>query len=354
MIMGVFPSPIPRTSILAVGLILGAGCVPPEATIPSSAPAATWLVEQSVKPLPLAGPLASPEAEISGMAWYGETLVILPQYPERFAEGEVPQIFGLPKSSIVEVLEGQSEELEPIPILFIAPDFRAEIAGYQGFEAIGFADDRAFLTIEADTGTETTGYLVSGQVVGDLQQIQIETELIVQIPSQAGLGNMAEESLVVTDGALLTFHEVNGEALNPNPVAHRFSFDLEPLGTVPFPNLEYRVTDATAMDEAGRFWVMNYFWEGDLNLKPEADPLVQRYGTGPTHAGQETVERIVALQYDGNQITLIEEPPRLLTLAKEGRNWEAIVRLDDRGFLVMTDTFPNTILGFVPGQFSQE
>jgi hypothetical protein len=311
-------------------------------------------VEQSLKPLPLAGPLASPEAEISGMAWYGETLVILPQYPERFAEGEVPQIFVLPKSSIVEILEGQSRQLEPIPIPFIAPDFQTEIPGYQGFEAIGLAGDQAFLTIEADTGTETTGYLVRGQVVGDLQRLQIEADPIVQIPSQSGLGNMAEESLVITDGALLTFHEVNGEELNPNPVAHRFNFDLEPLGTVPFPNLEYRVTDATGMDESGRFWVMNYFWEGDRNLKPKTDPLVQRYGTGPTHAEQETVERIVALRYDGNQITPIDEPPRLLALADAGRNWEAIVRLDDRGFLVMTDRFPETVLAFVEDPQQQE
>jgi hypothetical protein len=31
-----------------------------------------------------------------------------------------------------------------------------------------------------------------------------------------------------------------------------------------------------------------------------------------------------------------------------GRNWEGLVRLDDRGFLLVTDLFPGTILGFVP------
>jgi len=352
--MGFLPSPIRRTSALLVGLSLSAGCVQPETGIPTSESLAIQLSEQSVQPLPLTGPISVPEAEISGMAWYGDNLVILPQYPERFAEGEVPQIFVLLKSSIVEVLERRAEELEPIPIPFIAPNFRAEIAGYQGFEAIGFAGNQAFLTIEADTGTETAGYLVRGQVVGDLQRLQMEADPIVQIPSQSGLGNMAEESLVVTNGSVLTLHEVNGADLNPNPLAHRFSFDLEPLGTVPFPNLEYRVTDATGMDEAGQFWVINYFWEGDLNLKPEADPLVQRYGMGQTHAEQETVERIVALRYDGDQITRINEPPLLLTLADDGRNWEAIVHLDDRGFLVMTDRFPETVLAFVEDPQQQE
>jgi hypothetical protein len=30
------------------------------------------------------------------------------------------------------------------------------------------------------------------------------------------------------------------------------------------------------------------------------------------------------------------------------RNWEGIVRLDERGFLLMTDEDPDTILAFVP------
>ncbi len=29
-------------------------------------------------------------------------------------------------------------------------------------------------------------------------------------------------------------------------------------------------------------------------------------------------------------------------------NWEAMVRLDDRGFLIMTDRYPSTLLAFVP------
>ena len=33
----------------------------------------------------IAGPLADPDAEISSMVWYGDSLVLLPQHPERFA-----------------------------------------------------------------------------------------------------------------------------------------------------------------------------------------------------------------------------------------------------------------------------
>ena len=353
--MGYPAGHICSTAALMVGMIVASGCVEPEAkvTSPSTEPVVS-LPEQSIISLPLAGPINPPEAEISGMAWFGDHLVILPQYPERFALEDVPQLFMLPKSAIVETLAGHSASLEPIAVPLRTPDFRASIPGFQGFEAIGFAGDQVFLTIEADTGESTAGYLVRGQVIGDLERLEIQPGAIVSIPSQSGLGNMAEESLVVTDDGVLTLHEVNGAALNPDPVAYRFSRELEPLGALTFPALEYRVTDATVIDGEGTFWVMNYFFPGDSHLKPAQDPLAQTYGVGPTHAEQETVERIIALQYDGERITRKALPPTLLALAEQGRNWEAIVRLDDRGFLVMTDKFPETILGFVPDTPIQE
>lgn len=335
----------PAVLVLLLGLALLVGAKP--AANPPLPRAEIRLTEQPVLPLPLRGPITDPTAEISGMAWYGDYLVMLPQYPERFVGEDGPQLFVLPKSAIVEALNDPSVRLDPIPLSFTAPDFRTLIPGFQGFEAIGFAGSQVFLTIEAESGTTTAGYLVRGQVVGDLESLVIESGAIATIPSQSGLSNMAEESLLVAGNEVLTFHEVNGAALNPTPVAHRFSFDLEPRGTVPFPSLEYRVTDATAMEDGGRFWVMNYFYAGDRHLKPSQDPYISAFGLGQTHAQHETVERLVALAYDGERITPVPGPPILLTLEEEGRNWEAIVRLDDQGFLVMTDKFPGTVLGFV-------
>jgi len=39
--------------------------------------------------------------------------------------------------------------------------------------------------------------------------------------------------------------------VNPRPVAHVFDMSMRPLGTIPFPTIEYRVTDATASDTSG-------------------------------------------------------------------------------------------------------
>ena len=51
----------------------------------------------------------------------------------------------------------------------------------------------------------------------------------------------------------------------------------------------------------------------------------------------------------GPAFELTDTPPILLRLdASVGRNWEGIARLGDRGFLIATDKFPETLLGFVP------
>jgi hypothetical protein len=44
------------------------------------------------------------------------------------------------------------------------------------------------------------------------------------------------------------------------------------------------------------------------------------------------------------------EPPLQLQLLGDiaPRNWEGLVRLEQRGFLLVTDKYPMTFLGFVP------
>ena len=58
-----------------------------------------------VRLLTIEGPLASPRAEVSGMTWQGDTLVILPQYPDRFADEGMLGIFALRKQAILEALD---------------------------------------------------------------------------------------------------------------------------------------------------------------------------------------------------------------------------------------------------------
>ena len=316
---------------------------------PTPAPMPGPPVEYAVAPIPLTGPAASRRAEISGLAWYGDDLILLPQYPSFAGSGE-GALYALPKAAILAYLAGDEPgPLEPTPIPLTAGGLAARVSGFEGYEAIAFSGDQAFLTIEASPGGEMMGYLVSGQMAPDRSALTLDPATLVAIPPQADLDNLSDEALLVIGDRLLTFYEANGTAVNASPVAHRFTLDLAPDGTLPMPAIEYRLTDVTAPDGEGRFWAINYFYPGDKALRPANDPLADRYDQGPTHAQFETVERLIELTYGDAGIALVERPPLQLALVPEGkaRNWEGLVRLDERGFLLATDRFPETILAFV-------
>jgi hypothetical protein len=302
--------------------------------------------EQPVQIIPLDGPIAAPEAEISGLAWCGDMLILLPQFPHRFDD----QLFALPQAEIAAFLDGtQGGPLTPQPIPLAAPGL-AQLPGYEGLEAIAFYGNQVFVTIETSGGAPMMGYLVAGQIAPALSLIELDMTHLAEIVPPAPLANYSDEALLIVNETVLTIYEANGRFINPAPVIHQFDPQLKPLDTLPFPAIEYRVTDATEMAENGRFWVINYLFPGDigkLNLAP--DDLFERYGRGPTHAVNETVERLVELQIDENGVTLTNTPPIQLALLPDdvARNWEGIVRLDERGFLLATDKFPETILAFV-------
>ena len=355
-----------------VGLLvwLLSGCCSTPTPGPATVTPEQVVIEQPVTPIPLTGPLTRRDAEVSGLAWYGDALIILPQYPdfsgrESTAAAEVESdglLFALSREEIVAFLDGVvAGPLEPRPIPLYAPGLEERIPGYQGYEAIALADGgnredgaRVFFTIEAETD-RPQAYLLAGEIAPDLSAVTVDVSRWAEIPSQSGLSNQSEEALVVvhtdietdTLNRVVTIHEANGLIPNPQPMAHIFRADLSVVGTLPFPNIEYRVTDATAVNEENRFWVINYFYPGDHDLDTADDPLTKRYGQGATHARRRTVERLVELQYTETGIVLVERPPLTLELGEESRNWEGIARLDGRGFLLMTDKFPSTILVFI-------
>lgn len=307
--------------------------------------------EQPVTSIRLSGLLANPLAEISGMAWYGDHLILLPQYPDHVGESGDGFVFALPKADILAYLDGQNTQpLEAIAIPFEAPGLREQISEYEGLESIGFSGDRAYLTIEAGEDDYMMGYIVAGTMAPDLSRLVVDTENIVPIQPQTRQDNKTDEAMIVLNDRILTFYEINGAALNPRPVAHVFSLDLQPQGTLPMPSLEYRLTDAALASADGRFWVVNtFFFYKDGYMRPDFDPLAETFGRGSTHALFDAVERLVEMKYSESGVTLTDTPPvQLKLLSPATRNWEGLVLLDDRGFLLMTDRLPLAILGFVP------
>jgi hypothetical protein len=345
---------LPILLVILFALIAASFFVPrtpvPVAESVSSSPAASSVAvpdERAVTYIPLASPASNANAEFSGLAWYGDYLILLPQYPNRFGAGD-GALFAIPKADILAFLDGKSKDaVKPRVIPFKAPGLTQQVGGFEGYESIGFMGDQIFLTIESKPN-KMLGNLVKGKIAPDLSGIEIDATTRLQIPPQADITNLSDETLVVAQDKLLTMYEANGAVVNPKPVAHAFDFKPVSLGTIPFPNIEYRITDATPTDDANKFWAMNYFFPGDTKLLAINEAIAVKFGKGKTHAQYPQVERLVEFQYNANGIALTDTPPIQLVLPNtDARNWEGIARLDNRGFLMVTDSFPQTILGFV-------
>ena len=308
--------------------------------------------EAQVAPLVLDASMAKQSMEYSGLAWFQDWLVLLPQYPEKNLIQGQASLFAIPKQSITDALNHPSGEALPWQAIAFEDDGLSEsIRGFEGFESIAFNGDEVFMTIESRSGSPMMGYLVRGTVSGAIEQITLDADTLVPLDPQTSFSNASDEAITLFNGMVYTFFEDNGFEQNPQPIAHQFSIE-DPLqaATIPFPNINYRITDATSTDSEGYLWVMNYFYPGDTHLQASSDALAEAYGQGATHQDSDVVERIIKLQIDNAAIRLVDEPPVQLQLfpENEARNWEGLVVLDDLGFLVVTDSFPESILAFVP------
>ncbi len=351
--------PILQRLLILFGLIILSACAastsslpapdaaqPPGLALSSAQSQEATPVEQPVRQIYLDGPLADPESEISSMAWFGDNLIFLPQYPNRFDNN----LFYLTKSEILAFLNGEIDgTLTPTPIPFRGEDLPTTVFGYEGLEGVETLGDQIFFTIESRPDA-MRGYLLSGEIAPDMSEIRVDTTKLIPIQPQADLANMTDETILTVDGKVITIFEANGFNINTDAVAHVFSPDLTDLGTIPFPNVEYRINDASRVDDDGIFWVINYFWPGDQLLQPIPDPIVARWGAGESHSQSAVVERLLPMRYSPEGITLADLPPVQLELIGGivARNWEGLVLLDDLGFLLVTDKHPSTILAFVP------
>ena len=352
--------------LVMLGLLLSA-CVSQKEPVASPETGAGISPEQQIQEIPiidipLAGPLSTAKAEISGMAWYGEHVFLLPQYPNRFRDDEGnDQLFYIPKAAILSFLGAESTDSatailpSPVPLHYSGKSPAEQIAGFQGYEALAFVENRVFLLVEARYEDGMTGYVVQGEIEPDLSQITITGPISPRIPPQSEIGNMSYESLLVLpENQLLILYEANGAQVNSTPFGQVFDGSLQPVHTMTLATVEYRMTDATTLDATGRFWAINTFWTGDKALSTTSDPIAGQFGRGKTHAESRAVERLIELEITGTEIALSGTPPIQLQLDLETgtRNWEGLVRFHDQngeyeGFLLVTDQHPSTMLGFV-------
>jgi hypothetical protein len=289
--------------------------------------------------IPLALDESVADLEFSSICWWGDELLLLPQYPE----SQHNSVFALHRDSIArairEIEAGTTgTPLQPRRIPTDVAGVPESIPAYDGLEALSIQGDRCFAIAEFGEGTDEWGaVLVSGSLERDHGGIRFEKMGDAPLGGEQMRVNFTHEALVLSGEEVWVICELNGRGIVERPVLARFSRELESLGEFPMPALEYRVTDATDVDSDGRFWVLNIFWPPDApTVKPEDDTV--------------PVERLIPLRRQGDAIVRDEDRPVLDLRGGNDHpmhNWEGVARWGERGFLLVTDSYPADLLAYV-------
>ena len=308
----------------------------------------TYSFSQEIKEklIPLSGIITDPNQEISGLDWYKDNLVLLPENLNGF-------IFIIPKEKILKSIELEN----PPPIFpkvnsFQTPDFARTIKGFEGFESIAFDNDKFFVTIEAKGDDGMKSYLAWGKINSNSLNMIIHKDSLKEIKTPIQVKNMTYESGLIYKKNIILLYEANGRNLQSKINQPTISLLDHSISLIEFPTIEYRITDVTKIDINNRFWAINYFWPGDKKrLKPSQDLILTKHTEGASHSQSEIVERLIQFKIEDNKIILTNKKPIQLKLDKKSRNWEGIVKLEDKGFLIATDKYPKMILAFVEYKF---
>lgn len=338
----------------------------------------TNIQERTIEEIAVSWPNGDSILEFSGMDWYKNHLIIMPQRKQFMEEvllkknGESKtEFYYIPKQMISKYLEQGNNDKSICPF-----KLKVSVKGFsnlsclcngklefEGFEAIAFHQEKniVFLTIEANINKIMKGFLVRGEIDPDTLCINVDLYnwKPVKIPMNVKIENFSYETLLVTDKKVIAIYEANGEKVNSSPKAYVYDLKLENSNPISFPNIDYRITDATAPDQDYCFWCINYYWPGEKEklLPPENDSIESYCNiTPPSRQSTEIIERLVEFKYKKSKIELVN--CSIIPIKQEsrnpkcGRNWEGIVRFEDTkskkdGFLVVTDQYPRTIFGFV-------
>ncbi len=289
-------------------------------------------------------------AEYSSLCWYGEDLILLPQYPSYFrSKLDQDIIFMISKEKLSRAIKNKGKRVvEPETIQLINNETYKLVPGYEGFEGICYDGEFFYLTVEYNSKSNK-GVLVKAKMSEDGKQLEIlnNQHLILDLPAQ--VFNASYESIFVYEDHIYLIYEANGIMVNQRPLVKKISKDFETVTDLKFDHIEYRITDVTSFDETGRGWAINYFWPGDAeHYKPVESTINSKFADANNL--ESGIERIIPLIITDNQVKYdrtrspiyIKKTPR-----SESYNWEGIVKYGSNSFLLATDKFPHTVLRFL-------
>jgi len=278
---------------------------------------------QSYIEVPLDGLITDRKQEISGMTTYKDNLILLPENLNEY-------YFYIPFDEIMNTLR-TGDKILPIQKTFTTRKLKERYPGLDGFEAIAFNGNDVYIMVEVRIDGKMAGLLLWGTIIPSTMEIDIPEENIMLIKPPAQIDNFSFESLTITDGQLIIIYETNGSKTIDRPFQYVVNLDDMSINKTPFPNIDFRLTDATSVID-NRFWMINYYWTGDK----------ETLGV-PNDVG---IERLVEFKLGYNGIERSSSEYITLDNLDDPHNWEGLVRFG-RGFLICTDKWPRMVLGYI-------
>ena len=101
--------------------------------------------------IPLSGLITNPKQEISGLDWYQDQLVLLPENLGGF-------LYMIPKEQLIQSLEDKTP-IEPKQPSLFSPDYSKFINGFEGLEAIAFHGNEVNISLEANVHKTISEYV---------------------------------------------------------------------------------------------------------------------------------------------------------------------------------------------------
>ena len=278
---------------------------------------------QSYIEVPLDGLITDRKQEISGMTTYKDNLILLPENRNGY-------YFYIPFDEIMNTLR-TGDKILPVQKTFTTRKLKERYPGLDGFEAIAFNGDNVYVMVEVRIDGKMAGLLIWGSIIPSTMEIDIPEENIMLIKPPAQIDNFSFESLTITDGQLIIIYETNGSKTIDRPFQYVVNLDDMSINKTPFPNIDFRLTDATSVID-NRFWMINYYWTGDK----------ETLGV-PNDVG---IERLVEFKLGYNGIERSSSEYITLDNLDDPHNWEGLVRFGN-GFLICTDKWPRMVLGYI-------
>ena len=278
---------------------------------------------QSYKEIPLDGLITDRKQEISGMATYRDNVILLPENLNGY-------YFYIPFLEITNTLN-TGDTILPVQKTLTTRKLKERYPGLDGFEAIAFNGDDVYIMIEVRIDDKMAGLLIWGTITSLTMEIDIPEENIMLIKPPAQIDNFSFESLTIIDGQLIMIYETNGSKTIDRPFQYVVNLGDMDINKTPFPNIDFRLTDATSVID-NKFWMINYYWTGDK----------ETLGV-PNDVG---IERLVEFKLGYNGIEQSSSDYITLDNLEDQHNWEGLIRFGN-GFLICTDKWPRMVLGYI-------